>query len=100
MPVPLVAADGSSYRGEQLLVEALDVMVSITGGQPAADIAIAVPAHWGMPTLRALRMRRPTAGPNGMPPGWSPTPSPSLTALNANPGLSLAGRRGPAGLRR
>src|SRR6202165_4551123 len=41
-PVPLIAADGSSHRGERLLVEALDAMAHTVGS--GAPIAIAVPA--------------------------------------------------------
>src|SRR4051794_31803928 len=44
-PVPLVAEDGSSHRGERVLAEALDGMArSVGGGQP---VAVAVPARWG-----------------------------------------------------
>src|SRR5690348_14269477 len=50
-PVPLVAPDGASYSADTLLVEALDAMVDATGG-PSQQLAIAVPAHWGAPTLR------------------------------------------------
>ena len=46
-PVPLVAADGSSHHADRLLVEALDAMVYVVGGEPSSQIAIAVPAHWG-----------------------------------------------------
>ena len=61
-PVPLVAADGSSHQADRLLVRALEAMVHTSGGQPSAahagngtpDIVIAVPAHCGGPTLRAL----------------------------------------------
>ena len=36
-PVPLVAADGSAHRGEQVLVEALDTMArTVGGGAPGA----------------------------------------------------------------
>src|SRR3982074_2124141 len=69
-PVPLVAGDGSSYPADRLLVEALEGMIYATGGQPSSEIAIAVPAHWGPSTLRALRaaMRtNPSLAPNGMP---------------------------------
>ena len=38
--VPLVVPDGTSYLAEQLLVEALDVMVQVGGG-PSDDVAIA-----------------------------------------------------------
>src|SRR5919201_1524673 len=42
-PVPLVAADGSPYAAEQLLVDALHAMVETTGGQASPQTAIAVP---------------------------------------------------------
>src|SRR5215217_2280758 len=69
-PVPLVAPDGSSYHADLLLVEALETMIYATGSQPSSQIAVAVPAHWGSATLRALRtaMRaNPSLAPNGMP---------------------------------
>ena len=59
-PVPLVAADGSAHRGEQVLAEALDAMArTVDGGRP---IAIAVPAHWGPGDRRraARRAARPS----------------------------------------
>src|ERR1700754_2374126 len=52
--VPLVTPDGVSYRAEQLLVEALEAMLQVSGG-PSADVAIAVPAHWGESTMGAVR---------------------------------------------
>src|SRR5690349_1259432 len=67
-PVPLVAADGSSHRGELVLVEALDAMARTVGG--GAPIAIAVPAHWGPATVGALRgalRTKPSLSPNGVP---------------------------------
>src|SRR6478609_3149213 len=52
-PVPLVASDGSSHRGEIVLVEALDAIARDAGG--GAPVTIAVPAHWGPGVLGALR---------------------------------------------
>ena len=86
-PVPLVAADGSSHHADQLLVEALEAMIHATGGQPSSEIAIAVPAHWGMPTLRALQ---PTRCELARPVLISDAVA-SLTALHANPGLTPHG---------
>ena len=52
-PVPLVASDGSSHRGEQVLAEALDAMAhTVGGGNP---ITIAVPAHWSGNVVAALQ---------------------------------------------
>ncbi|MDH6198515.1 hypothetical protein M2272_005174 [Mycobacterium frederiksbergense] len=88
-PVPLVAPDGASYPADTLLVEALDAMVEIVGG-PSDQLAIAVPAHWGAPTLRALRnalRTNPSLSRDGRPPRLIPDAVASLAALRVNPGL-------------
>lgn len=54
-PVPLVAADGTAHRGEELLAEALDSLVRESGSTPPSEITIAVPAHWSVSTVGALR---------------------------------------------
>ncbi|MDZ7884119.1 MAG: Hsp70 family protein [Mycobacterium sp.] len=52
-PVPLVASDGSSHRGDQVLAEALDAMAhTVGGGNP---ITIALPAHWAPAVVAALQ---------------------------------------------
>jgi len=51
-PRPLVAPDGSAHSGETVLAEALDSLVRSAGEPPTA---IAVPAHWGVQTVGALR---------------------------------------------
>ena len=64
-PIPLVASDGSSHPGDQVLAEALDAMAhTVGGGRP---ITIAVPAHWSPAAVSALQI-----------------------ALRAKPGLSSA----------
>ena len=77
-PVPLVAADGSSYPADRLLVEALEAMVPPAAASRRPSIAIAVPAHWGpaTPGRCATRCGQPDLAPTGGPPDWSPTPSP------------------------
>ncbi|OCB52960.1 molecular chaperone [Mycobacterium vulneris] len=88
-PVPLVAPDGASYPADTLLVEALDAMVELAGG-PSEQLAIAVPAHWGAPTMRALRnalRTNPSFSRDGRPPRLVPDAVASLAALRANPGL-------------
>src|SRR5258705_663222 len=93
-PVPLVAADGSPHHADQLLVDALQAMVYASGGQPSPQTAIAVPAHWGTSTLWALRnalRASPSLPPNGTPVRLVSDSVASLTALNANPGLSPHG---------
>lgn len=92
-PVPLVAPDGASYAADTLLVEALDAMVELAGG-PSDQLAIAVPAHWGAPTLRALRnalRTNPSLSRDGMPARLVPDAVTSLAALRANPGLPANG---------
>jgi Hsp70 protein len=92
-PVPLVAPDGASYPADTLLVEALDAMLELVGG-PSEQLAIAVPAHWGAPTLRALRnalRTNPSLSRDGMPARLIPDAVASLAALRANPGLPPTG---------
>ena len=65
-PVPLVAADGSSHHADRLLVDALEAMVYVAGGEPSPQIAIAVPAHWGPATAAGAAHRaacQPDPGP-------------------------------------
>jgi hypothetical protein len=52
--VPLVTPDGTSFRAEQLLMQALDAMVDVGGG-PSRDVAVAVPAYWSPATIWAFR---------------------------------------------
>jgi Hsp70 protein len=91
-PVPLVAADGSPHRGEQVLVEALDAMARTVGG--GTPIAIAVPGHWGPATVGALRgalRAAPGLAPDGVPPALLPDSTAALAALQAAPGLPSNG---------
>src|ERR671916_534525 len=91
-PVPLVAADGSSHRGERVLVEALDAMARTVGG--GAPVAIAVPAHWGPATVGALRgalRAKPSLSPDGVPAALIPDSVAALVALQAAPGLPSEG---------
>ena len=91
--VPLVTPDGTSYLAEQLLVEALDVMVQVVGG-PSSDVAIAVPAYWGTSTMSAFRSAL------GNSANLSQASEPvrlvsdavaALIALQANPGITVNG---------
>ena len=93
-PVPLVAPDGSTHHADRLLVEALGSMVHANGGQPASEVAIAVPAHWGMATLRVCaphcaptRRWRRTACPRG----WCPMRSPHSRRCRPIPGCRRQG---------
>lgn len=90
-PVPLVAADGSSHRGEDLVAEALDAMArAVDDGTPASTVVVAVPSHWGPGTLGALRgaLRNKAAiSPNGVPPMLISDSTAALIALQTDPGL-------------
>lgn len=93
-PVPLVAADGSAYRGEALLVAALEAMArSGDDGRPVTAV-LAVPAHWGAGAIGALRgALRDSAvlSPGGAAPMIVPDSAAALAALQASPGLPGSG---------
>jgi hypothetical protein len=85
-PVPLIAPDGSKYRSEELLSDALGAMANaLTDGLPVADVAVTVPAHWrpsvGDILRRNLRGKLPVVS----------DATAALTALRANPGLPTHG---------
>ena len=84
-PVPMVAADGSTHRGERLLTEALQALIKTTtgGGPLPAVTAIAVPAHWPQRFVDALRA---TVKMQLVPDAVA-----ALTALQAQPGLPTRG---------
>jgi hypothetical protein len=91
-PVPLVASDGSTHRGEHLLAEALDALAQTAGyGQ---RVAIAVPAHWGPRTVDALRTAvdtRPNLRAGGLSPPLISDSAAAIAALYAEPGLPADG---------
>src|SRR6478735_6532722 len=92
--VPLVAPDGSTHPADRLLVDALAAIVQASGGQPVPEITIAVPAYWGMTTLRTLRTAlraSPDLAANGTPARLVSDAVASLTALHANLGLPSQG---------
>ena len=92
--VPLVAPDGSTHHADRLLVDALGAILQASGGQPVPEIAIAVPAYWGMTTLRTLRTALradPDLAANGTPARLVSDAVASLTALHANLGLPSRG---------
>ncbi|OBJ88631.1 Hsp70 family protein [Mycobacterium asiaticum] len=85
--VALVSPDGSAHDPDLLTVEALDAMVVAAGADgSAAEIAIAVPAHWKPSTVQALRNAlRTHVGfvRSGMAPQLVPDAIAALTAVNA-----------------
>ncbi|MFY9920854.1 MAG: Hsp70 family protein, partial [Mycobacterium sp.] len=91
--VPLVTPDGTSFRAEQLLVEALDAMVQLGGG-PSPDVTIAVPAHWSPTTTWAFRSAlgdSKTLSHTAEPVRVVSDAVAALTALSANPGITGSG---------
>ena len=85
-PVPLIAPDGSKYRSEELLADALGSMArAVTDGVPVSDVAVTVPAHWRASVVDILRRNL-----RGRLPVVSDATA-ALTALRANPGLPTHG---------
>ncbi|OBI29479.1 Hsp70 family protein [Mycobacterium sp. E2238] len=95
-PVAIVAADGSTHRGEALLADALRAIAyAATGGHPLPEAtAVAYPAHWRPAAVDALRTALSRV------PEWSggseslsliSDAAGALTALQTNPGLPIRG---------
>lgn len=91
----LVSGSGSTHDPALLLVEALDAMISATGGDTStSDITIAVPAHWKAEAVRALRdALRTHAGfvRSGTAPTLVSDAIAALTALNSDARLPARG---------
>lgn len=94
--VGIVAADGSTHRGEALLADALRALAyAATAGRPLPEAtAVAYPAHWRPAAVDALRTALSRV------PEWSggseslsliSDAEGALTALQTNPGLPIRG---------
>ncbi len=93
-PVPIVASDGSAYRGETLLTLGLDAMARSVGAEPPPAVVVAAPAYWGPAAIGALRgalRTNPTLSPGGAPPLIISDATAALAALQADPGLPARG---------
>ena len=94
-PVPIVANDGSTHRGELLLSEALETLVrSVSPARPPQFVGATVPAHWRssvVDTLRSVVANSPVLSPNGAPLPLVSDATAALTALQAQPGLPARG---------
>lgn len=93
-PVPLVAADGTSHRGEELLAEALESLVRNSGPTAPSTITIAVPAQWSVSTVGALRgaiRNTPSFAAAGVTATLISDAAAALTALSTEPGLPSSG---------
>ena len=94
-PVDIVAADGSTHRGEAVLADALRAMLyAVCGGRPAAGpVAVTHPAHWRPAAVDALR-RALAAIPEFQRPQPAPVVSDAvaaLTSLQNEPGVPTRG---------
>ncbi|BBX27926.1 Hsp70 family protein [Mycolicibacterium alvei] len=84
-PVPLVAADGSTHRAEQLLAGAVEALTREASPAHRPDVSVlAVPAHWNAGAVQAVR---------GALPGVRIVPDSvaALTAIQSYPGLPARG---------
>jgi hypothetical protein len=84
-PIPLLAADGSAHRGEQLLAAAVESLTRAASPAQRPDrTVVAVPAHWGPVAFDAVRAALP-----GM--RVVSDAVAALTAMQAHPGLPARG---------
>jgi hypothetical protein len=89
---PLVAADGTSYLGDALTVEALESMARSVGyGSP---VTIAVPAYWSPAQVSGLRdefFAQPGLSAAGVAPALISDATAALTGLSPQRGFPRAG---------
>lgn len=94
-PVPLVASDGSSHRGERLVADSLEALIQVARpGRTPELIRAAIPAHWrpgAVDALRAAVASKRTLSPQGKPLPLVSDALAALTALQAQPGLPARG---------
>jgi hypothetical protein len=84
-PVPLIAADGSAHRAEQLLAAAVWAMARVAAGKPHPENpVVAVPAHWRPAAFDAVRAALP--GVRVVSDAVA-----ALTAIQTHPGLPARG---------
>src|ERR1700744_1848242 len=92
---PMKSADGSTHDPSLLLVEALDALITETGGEAAtSNITMAVPAHWGAEALRGMQAALNTHADfvhGGIAPRLVPDSVAALTALNSDSRLPAKG---------
>ncbi|OMC39867.1 molecular chaperone [Mycobacterium sp. GA-1841] len=91
-PVGILASDGSTHRGEDLVADALGALLhTLTGGRPPVDpIVVTHPAHWRPNQVAALRSALATIADFGDP-ILTPDASAALVALQDDPGVPTRG---------
>jgi Hsp70 protein len=94
-PVEIVASDGSSYLGAELLADALCALLyAVTRGQAPADpIGVTYPVHWRPPAIDALKRALAGLPEFGEPRSVALVPDAvaALTALQDDPGVPTSG---------
>ncbi len=89
---PLVAADGTTYLGEVVTVEAIEAMARTVGA--GTPITVAVPAYWSEAQATALRdefFAQPDLARGGVPPVLVSDATAALAALRGSPGFPSDG---------
>lgn len=95
-PVPILASDGSSHRGEALVADGLGALLhTLTRGRPAGaePITITHPAHWRPNQVEALRNALASVPEFGDPSAVAVVSdaTAALTALQDDPGMPTRG---------
>jgi hypothetical protein len=92
-PVGILAADGTSHRGEALMADALRALLYALprGRESGAPIAVTHPAHWHAKSVDALRAALAEFAEFGQSTPVLPDSTAALTALRAEPGLPTRG---------
>ncbi|KUI29106.1 molecular chaperone [Mycobacterium sp. IS-1742] len=92
-PVGILAADGTSHRGEKLTADALRALFHALprGREPGAPVAVTHPAHWHGGSVDALRAALAEVAEFGPATPVLPDAEATLTALQAEPGLPTRG---------
>jgi hypothetical protein len=92
--VGIVAADGTTHRGETLVAEGLRALAytAADGWALPTAVAVAYPAHWRPGAVDALRVELNRLSEwSGSRPSLLPDSAATLTALQSNPGIPSRG---------
>ncbi len=92
-PVGILAADGTSHRGETLVADALRALLYALprGRHPGTPIAVTHPAHWHAGSVDALRGALAEIAEFGPATPILPDAAAALIAMQAEPGLPTRG---------
>ncbi|KIM17162.1 hypothetical protein QV65_07720, partial [Rhodococcus erythropolis] len=64
-PIPILAADGTEYRGESLAATAVGALVGQAGGEEGPAVVLAHPVGWNRHTARTMESALDDAGVHG-----------------------------------